>query len=159
MKMDTEMPAIAQIKYDQAQEELGKNNVLAALVCMEIATHCWNNPLWYSCLGYCIANQRGNLTRAFELCRTAIEHDRGNPLHYLYLGKVYLHAGEKDKALQAFQQGMNLGGTLELERILESFGVRKSPVIPFLSRDNLLNKFLGILLYRFNLRLGRSIKV
>ena len=155
--MDTEMPAIAQIKYDQAQEELGRNNVLAALICMEIATHCWNNPLWYSCLGYCIANQRGHIIRALELCRSAIEHDPDNQIHYLYLGKVHLIAGEKGEALKAFKQCMNLGGSLELERILESFGVRKSPVISFLSRDNLLNKFLGILLYRFNLRLGRSI--
>jgi len=157
--MDTGIPAIAQIKFDQAQEELGRNNVLAALNCMEIATRCWSNPLWYSCLGYCIANQRGHLTRAFDLCRTAIEHDPQNQLHYLYLGKVYLIAGEKGEALKAFKQCMYLGGNLELERILESFGVRKSPVISFLSRDNPLNKFLGILLYRFNLRLGRSINV
>ncbi len=157
--MDTERPSIAQIKFDQAQEELGRNDVLAALVSMEIATRCWDNPPWYSCLGYCIASQRGHLTRAIELCRSAIEHDPENQIHYLYLGKVYLIAGEKGEALKAFKQCMNLGGSLELEQILESFGVRKSPVISFLSRENLLNKFLGILLYRFNLRLGRSIKV
>ncbi|GAC1467216.1 MAG: tetratricopeptide repeat protein [Desulfuromonadaceae bacterium] len=150
--MDPETGAIAQKEFDRAQQELDRCNVLAALVCLERALSIWNDPLWHSRLGFCIAKQRGHLTGAFELCRTAIEHDPGNPLHYLYLGKVYLVAGNTYEALQTFRHGMILGGSPELERMLDVIGTRKSPVISFLSRDNLLNKFLGIILGRFGLR-------
>ena len=150
--MDPETGAIAQKEFDRAQQELDRGNVLAALACLERALSIWNDPLWHSRLGFCIAKQRGQLTRAFELCRTSIEHDPGNPLHYLYLGKVYLIAGNTLEALQVFRQGMILGGNPELQRMLDSIGTRKSPVISFLSRDNLLNKFLGIIFDRFGLR-------
>lgn len=150
--MDPETGAIAQKEFDRAQQELDRNNVLAALACLERALSIWDDPLWHSRLGFCIAKQRGHLTRAFELCRTAIEHDPDNPLHHLYLGKVYLVAGNTYEALQAFRQGMVLGGSPELERMLDAIGTRKSPVIPFLSRDALLNKYMGIILGRFGLR-------
>ena len=150
--MDPETGAIAQKEFDRAQQELDLNNVLAALACLERALSIWNDPLWHSRLGFCIAKQRGQLTRAFELCRNSIEHDPGNPLHYLYLGKVYLVAGNTNEALRTFRQGMILGGSPELERMLASIGTRKPPVISFLSRDNLLNKFLGIIFDRFGLR-------
>jgi tetratricopeptide (TPR) repeat protein len=150
--MDPETGAIAQKEFDRAQQELDQNNVLAALACLERALGIWNDPLWHSRLGFCIAKQRGQLTAAFELCRSAIEHDPGNPLHHLYLGKVYLVAGNTYEALQAFRQGMMLGGSPELERMLEAIGTRKPPVISFLSRDNLLNKFLGIILSCFGMR-------
>jgi len=150
--MDPETGAIAQKEFVRAQQELDQNNVLAALACLERALSIWDDPLWYSRLGFCIAKQRGQVTRAFELCLTAIEHDPENSLHYLYLGKVYLVAGNTSEALTAFRQGMILGGSPELERMLDTIGVRKPPVISFLSRDNLMNKFLGIILGRFGLR-------
>ena len=150
--MDPETGAIAQKEFDRAQQELDLNNVLAALACLERALGIWDDPLWHSRLGFCIAKQRGQTTRAFELCRNAIERDPGNPLHYLYLGKVYLVAGNTLEALQTFRIGMILGGSPEIELILYAIGTRKSPVISFLSRDNPLNKYLGIIFARFGLR-------
>lgn len=150
--MDPETGAIAQREFDRAQQELDRNNILAALACLEHALSIWNDPIWHSRLGFCIAKQRGQLTKAFELCRNAIEHDPDNPLHYLYQGKVYLVAGKTFEALQAFRQGMKLGGSPEIERMLDAIGNRKSPVISFLSRDNPLNKYLGIIFGRIGLR-------
>ena len=150
--MDPNTGAIAQKEFERAQLELDQNNVLAALACLERALSIWDDPLWHSRLGFCIAKQRGQFTRAYELCRSAIEHDPVNPLHYLYLGKVYLIAGNSFEALQTFRKGMILGGSPELEQMLAVIGIRKAPVIPFLSRDNLLNKYLGIVLGRFGLR-------
>lgn len=150
--MDPETGANAQKEFDRAQQELDQNNVLAALACLERGLSIRNDPLWHSRLGFCVAKQRGHLTRAFELCRNAIGHDPDNPLHYLYLGKVYLVAGKKYEALQAFRQGRLLGGSQEIERLLDSIGTRKPPVLSFLSRDNPLNKYLGIILVRLGLR-------
>ncbi|MDD2308986.1 MAG: tetratricopeptide repeat protein [Desulfuromonadaceae bacterium] len=150
--MDPETGVIAQKEFDRAQHELDLGNVLAALASLERALSIWDDPLWHSRFGFCLAKQRGQVTRALELCSSAIEHDPGNPLHYLYLGKVYLVAGNTYEALQAFRQGMAFGGSPELEQVLNAIGVRKSPVIPFLSRDNQLNKVLGIIFGRLGLR-------
>lgn len=150
--MNPETAHIAQKEFDRAQQELDSNNVLAALACLERALSIWNDPLWHSRLGFCIAKQRGQLTKAFELCRSAIENDPDNPLHYLYLGKVHLIAGNTNEALQALRQGITAGGSPELDQLIEVIGTRKTPVISFLSRDNVLNKYLGIILARFGLR-------
>jgi tetratricopeptide (TPR) repeat protein len=150
--MDPKTGAIAQKEFERAQQELDRNNVLAALACLERALCIWDDPLWHSRLGFCIAKQRGQLTRAFELCRASIEVDPDNPLHYLYLGKVHLVAGNALEALHVFRQGMVHGGSPELERMLAAFGTRKSPIISFLSRDNPVNKYLGIIFGRFGLR-------
>lgn len=150
--MDPETGAIAQREFDRAQTELDQNNVLAALACLERALAIWDDPHWYSRLGFCIAKQRGQITQALKFCNLAIVHDQENPLHYLYLGKVYLVAGKTNEALQAFRQGRMFGSNEELEQMLVAIGTRKPPVISFFSRDNLLNKYLGIILGRLGLR-------
>ena len=150
--MDPETGDIAQKEFDRAQQELDGNHVLAALACLERALSIRDDPHWHSRLAFCIAKQRGQLTKAFELCRAAIDHDPDNPLHYLYLGKVYLIAGKTGEALQAFRQGVTLGGSPELEHMLNAVGTRKPSVISFISRDNPLNKYLGIIFSRLGLR-------
>lgn len=150
--MDAHIAVLAQKDFDQAQREIDRGNVLAALACLERALAIYDDPLWYSRLGFCVAKERGHRTQAFELCRSAIAHDPKNPLHYLYLGKVHLIAGQQNEALQALRQGMVLGGLPEIEAALAAIGTRKPPVIAALSRDNLLNKFLGITLARLRLR-------
>jgi tetratricopeptide (TPR) repeat protein len=150
--MDPQSGIIAQREFDQGQRELDRGNVLAAMACLEKALTIWDDPLWHSRLGYCVAKERGHLTRAFELCRSAIAHDPRNPIHYLYLGKVHLIAGNQYEALQELRSGMTLGGLPEIEKILAAIGTRRPPVISALSRDNLLNKYLGIILSRLGLR-------
>lgn len=151
--MDPQSGARAQMDFDRAQYELDQGNTLAALAAMEKALAVWDDPHWYSRLGFCIAKERGHLTRAFELCRSAIAREPGNPLHYLYLSKIHLIAADQYQALQALRQGMSQGGgTQEIRQMLDSMGIRKSPVIPFLSRQNRLNKYLGKILSRLGLR-------
>jgi tetratricopeptide (TPR) repeat protein len=150
--MDPQSGILAQKEFEQAQLELDRGNILAALACLERALAIWDDPLWHSRLGFCIAKERGHLTRAFELCRSSIEHDPKNPIHYLYLGKVHQIAANQFDALQALRQGMTLGGTPEMQQVLETMGVRKPPAIPVLSRRNPLNKYLGKILVRMGLR-------
>jgi tetratricopeptide (TPR) repeat protein len=150
--MDPQSGARAQIEFERAQHELDQGNVLVALASLEKALAIRDDPNWHSRLAYCIAKERGHLTRAFDLCRTAIAHDPDNPLHYYYLGKVHLIAGHTYEALQVLRQGMAHGGSPDIERELVSIGTRKPPVLPSLSRNNPLNKYLGILLSRLKLR-------
>ncbi|MDA8412530.1 MAG: tetratricopeptide repeat protein [Desulfobacteraceae bacterium] len=150
--MDPQTAALAQKDFDQAQLELERGNVLAALACLERALAIWDDPLWYSRLAYCIAKERGHLTQAFELCNAAIEHDPGNPIHYLYLGKVHQIAANKYDSLQTLRKGMSLGKLPEIEKELADLGTRKPPVFPSLSRNNPLNRYLGIIMTRLKLR-------
>jgi tetratricopeptide (TPR) repeat protein len=152
VQMDPQTGAQAQKDFDQAQHELDHGNVLAALACLERALAIWDDPLWYSRLGYCVAKERGHLTRAFELCQSAIAHDPKNPVHYLYLGKVHQIAANQYEALQALRQGMTLGTLPQIESALAILGTRKKPVIPAFSRSNPLNKYLGIIMTRLGLR-------
>ena len=150
--MDPQSGVIAQKEFEQGQRELDRGNVLAAMASLERALAIWDDPLWHSRLAFCVAKERGHLTRAYELCRSSIAHDPQNPIHQLYLGKVHLIAGNQYEALQAFRQGMTLGGLPEIERMLAAIGTRRPPVIPALSRDTLLNKYLGIIFGRLGLR-------
>jgi tetratricopeptide (TPR) repeat protein len=150
--MDPQSAAMAHKEFEQAQLELDRGNVLAALGCLERALTIWDDPLWHSRLGFCIAKERGQLTQGLELCSAAIARDPRNPVHYLYLGKIHLLAGNVYEALQALRKGMTLGDLPEIEKTLAAIGTRKPPVIASLSRDNLLNKYLGIILTRLGRR-------
>jgi len=151
--MDPQSENQAQANFEQAQQQLDQGNVLAALACLERGLAIQDNPLWHSALGFCIAKERGLLTRAFELCRSAVEREPKNPVHYLYLGKVLLIAGKQSEALQTIRQGMTLGGSdPEFVRMLDIIGVRRYPVIKALPRKNPLNKYLGIIFDRLGLR-------
>ena len=150
--MDPQSAAFAEKNFQRAQQELDDGHVLAALACLEAALKIWDDPRWYSRLGFCIAKERGQLMQGVELCRTAMAHEPDNPVHLLYLGKIHLLAGRNKEALQTLRQGMALGGTPEIEQLLEAIGTRRPPVLPFLVRDNPVNKYLGLILSRFGLR-------
>lgn len=150
--MDSYTAELARKEFEQAEIALKRDDILAALGCLERALAIWDDPHWHSRFGYCVAKERGHLTQAFELCKSAISHDPGNPLHYLYLGKVHLLAAQKYEALHALRQGMTLGSLPEIENTLAAIGARKPPVIRFLARDNRLNKYLGIIMARLGLR-------
>jgi predicted Zn-dependent protease len=150
--MESQACGSAAVEFERARGELAAGNVLTALAGLEKALGARDEPGWYSFLGYCVARERGHVGRGLELCRAAIEHDPGNPLHYLNLSKVHLVAKQKAEALQVLRQGKALGGSPEIDRLLMELGTRRPPVLPFLSRGNPLNKYLGIMLGRLGLR-------
>ena len=150
--MDPLSAALAQRDFEKAEVELARGNVLAALACLESALKIWNNPYWHSRLGYCIAKERGHVTRGQELCQKAIERQPDNPDHYYYLARVLLVTKNKPEAIQILRQGIGHGDSLRIKRLLNELGTRKAPLIPWLHRDNPLNKYLGIILNRIGLR-------
>jgi tetratricopeptide (TPR) repeat protein len=150
--MKSESAAQAEKEFLRVRRELDEGNVLAALACLERALKINDDVRWHSCLGFCIAKERGHITRGLELCRTALEQDPENVLHYLYLGKVHLVAGNKVDALKVLRQGMQIEACPEIERLLDEIGTRKPPLIASLSRDNILNRWLGFVLNRIGLR-------
>jgi tetratricopeptide (TPR) repeat protein len=150
--MDPQSGAFAEKEFKHAQMELDNGNVLSALASLEKALAICDDPHWYSSLGYCIAKERGHVKKGLELCRKSIETEPANFDHYLYMGKVYILAGNKKEALQVLREGMQQGGSPQIEELLMTIGIRKPPVISFLPRSNPINKYLGLILSRLGLR-------
>jgi len=140
------------LEFERARRAIAMDNTVAGLASIEKALSCNDDMRWYSYLGYCVAKERGQVSRGTELCMISLEHEPGNPEHYVNLGKILLLSGKKAEALCTLREGMAQGGSTELIALLNQFGNRKSPVIPFLPRTNPLNKILGLLLHRIGLR-------
>ena len=131
---------------------LHDNNRLAALACFDKAFVIGKSPELLSYLSYCIAAERGQIYEAMNLCNDALSHEPDNPVHYLNLGRIYLHAGKKEDALLPLRKGLSFGENLAIRSILEKIGTRGKPVFPFLHRNSFLNKYIGLLLHRLKLR-------
>ena len=139
-------------EFERARHALDEENTVTALGHLERALDMDANPCWHSYLGYCIAKERGQVARGVELCRSSLQLEPDNPVHYLNLGRVYLVSGNKEDALRVLRQGMAKGEDAGLLRQLRDLGSRKPPVLSFLSRSNPVNKYLGLLLSRLGLR-------
>jgi tetratricopeptide (TPR) repeat protein len=131
---------------------LHEDNRLAALTCFEKAVVQGNSPLLMSYFSYCIATERGQIKEALKLCNDALSQEPDNPLHYLNLGRIFLHAGKGDEALTTLRKGLSFGDNQLITVLLENIGTREKPVFPFLKRSNILNKYVGLLLHRLKLR-------
>jgi len=131
---------------------LNDNNRLAALACFDKAFIIGKSPELLSYLSYCIATERGQIYEALKLCNNALSQEPDNPVHYLNLGRIYLHAGKKEEALLILRKGLSFGDNQTIRSILEKIGTRGKPVFPFISRNNFLNKYVGILLHRLKLK-------
>ena len=90
---------------------------------------------------------------SIALCQEAVKKEPKNSEHFLRLGTVYLVAGRKKEAIRIFRLGLRVGRNPTIVRWLQVLGDRKKPLIPFLSRTNPLNKYLGKL--RMSLSRGR----
>jgi len=127
-----------------------KGDTLIALMLLEkIEQH---TPLTRSYYGYVIARERGEFNQAVALCREAMRDQPQNTVHYLNLGRVFLAAGNRDKAIRVFREGLKFGRNAKIQRHLDQLGLRRPEVIPALARTNPLNKYLGLLLARVGLR-------
>lgn len=107
-----------------------------------------DNPIYVSHLGYCVF-MLGNACDGEKMCRKAMKMAPTVPIILVNLGKVLVERGLRQEARVLFAQAYQIDNTsspaaLELSRL----GVRKPPVLPFLDRRNILNKYLGLLRHR-----------
>ncbi len=140
------------LEFERARRAIAMDNTVAGLASLEKALSLKDDKGWYSYLGFCVAKERGQVSRGTDLCMISLEHEPDNPDHYLNLGKIQLLSGNKSEALRILREGVARGEKEELLTLLSEFGKRKSPLIPFLHRSNPLNKLLGLILHRIGLR-------
>jgi tetratricopeptide (TPR) repeat protein len=114
------------------------------------------NPFYTSYLGVAVAAAERKWDEAEELCTQALKRRRTQPELYLNLADVYRLAGRRQDQIETLFQGLQM--TKRDPRIAETlkrYGVRRAPVLPFLERDNFLNRELGRLRYRVLKSVGR----
>ena len=115
------------------------------------------NPFYISYLGLAMAAGERNWDAAEELCLQALKMRRTQPELYLNLADVYRLMGRRQEAVETLSQGMQMTKQdPRIAEVLHRYGSRRSPVLPFLDRNNLLNRKLGKLRYRVMKSLGRE---
>jgi tetratricopeptide (TPR) repeat protein len=97
-----------------------------------------------SYFGLCLVLVQKKIKPAIDLCKRAIELEFFNVDHYANLARVYTVAGNRKKALEALQQGLqNHPEDETLLRVRRELGIRSRPQVPFLDRSNPINVTLG----------------
>lgn len=110
-----------------------------------------DEPRYASYCGLLLALVMRKLKEAEKLCYGAIQMDATTVDLFYNLGRVYLMQGRRADALQAFRKGLLLDpDNIVIHRELENIGTRKKAVFPFLSRNNPLNRFAGMLRSRLS---------
>ena len=100
--------------------------------------------LFYSYLGYGIARYERRGKEGLALCQHAIKIQFYEPENYVLLARVYLLRHRRGKAIEALQRALKLNSRHpEAVKLAKEIGFRRRPVLPFLPRNNPLNKALG----------------
>jgi tetratricopeptide (TPR) repeat protein len=144
--------------FDEAQQQLRRGNGKSALNILGCALEKFpGDPFLLSYYGCLTAVVENNPTKGINICEDAIRtldttmpfgSEFFYPVFYLNLGRAYLKGNRKKDALRAFQEGLkNDPGNHDILSEMKKIGTRKKPPLPFLSRSNPLNKYIGMLLY------------
>ncbi len=115
-----------------------------------------NNPFYLSYLGVATAAAERNWDAAEELCLQAIKMRRTQPELYVNLADVYRLAGRRKEAVETLEEGLKMTKRdAKVAAAYGRYGNRRPPVLPFLDRNNFLNRELGRLRYRLMKSPGR----
>ena len=116
-----------------------------------------HNSFYLSFLGLSIARAERKWDQACELCEIALQLRRHEAQFYLNLAEVYASAGRRTKALDTLDAALALFGEDDrLKHARSRVEKRRSPVLPFLRRENFLNRKFGKLRHRALKRLGKE---
>jgi len=154
----------------KAFSAIDRGDTLHGLITLECSPERRAIPAVNSYLAYCIAKERGQVRAAVQLCQVALSAEPRNPAHYLNLGRIYLLAGQKPKALATFQQGLSrdpavdvgvpagspyMGQGRQRAMIMDELrrlGIRKRAPFSSLDRTHPLNRIAGKLLTTIHMR-------
>jgi Flp pilus assembly protein TadD len=110
-----------------------------------------NNPYYISFVGVSMARAERNWTAALELCESAVSMKRNEAQLFLNLAEVYMSAGRREEALMTLDRALaSLGPHAGIQQARLKLGLRRSPALPFLDRQNILNRQLGVLRHRLS---------
>jgi tetratricopeptide (TPR) repeat protein len=113
------------------------------------------SPRFRSYYGLSLGLAERRFDKALELCRSAAKEEFFNPALYHNLARVHLAFGFKSEAIRFLRRGLMIDPAFEdIAEELRCLGVRSRPVLGFLRRQHLLNRWFGLLRKRFWSRPG-----
>jgi Flp pilus assembly protein TadD len=108
-----------------------------------------SNPYFLSFVGVSLARAQRKWAPALELCEGALGMKRNDAQLYLNLAEVYTSAGRREEALLTLDRALaSLGPVVRVQQARLKLGQRRPPALPFLDRQNVLNRRLGIWRHR-----------
>jgi len=94
--------------------------------------------------GLCVAVVRRHYAEAVQYCNLSMKSQFMDPDHRANLALVYLERSDRANAIENLEAGLRIQpNNPRIREILNDIGTRRPPVIPFLSRSNPLNVWLG----------------
>lgn len=106
-------------------------------------------PELLSYFGLALALGERRTKEAVTYCTTAIKKEFYRSEFYINLARVYLTANRRSSAVDVLYKGLKVDnqdpGILEE---LRKLGIRRKPILGFLTRGHVLNKYLGIMTSR-----------
>lgn len=143
--------------FTEVQQLLKRGKGKQALEILREGLECYPaDPFLLSYYGCLIAIAENNPKEGITICENAIKAlDTGMPfgseffypVFYLNLGRAYMKGGKKTEAIKVFRQGLKSDPeNRDLQSEMKKLGSRKKPPVPFLKRDNPINKYIGLLL-------------
>jgi tetratricopeptide (TPR) repeat protein len=105
---------------------------------------------WY---GVTLVLVEKNITLGLSHCDEALRAAPSDPELLLNLARVHLALKQRQRAARAITRGLEAWpGHAALRAARDALGTRRPPVLPFLPRDNPLNRLLGRLRHRWMTR-------
>ncbi|MBW2274815.1 MAG: tetratricopeptide repeat protein [Deltaproteobacteria bacterium] len=131
--------------FERSRSLVEASRYREALECLRLAHHADpDHAQVRSLLGVCLAMQERRFEEAVELCTSAAKQEFFNPELYLNLALVYLNFGFKTEGIRFLLRGQMIDPANEtIRRELADLGNRVSPVLRFLPRRHLINRWLG----------------
>lgn len=91
----------------------------------------------------------GNRDEGINKCLIAAQSELNNPMVFYNLARAAIIVNRRKLAINAISQGMSVDpNSEELNNLRSRLGIRRQPILKFLSRNNLLNIFIGKLTYK-----------
>lgn len=135
----------AQLEFERGHAKLREGDLQAALECLQKAHEVDpDHARVRSYLGLCLALCERRFDRAVELCASATKQEFFNPELYLNLARVHLAFGFKNEGHRYLLRGQMIDpANEEIRTALDNLGDRTLPVLSFLPRRHILNRWLG----------------
>ena len=109
-------------------------------------------PSFRSYHGLCLGIVDRRFAEALEMCRSAAKEEFFNPALYHNLARVHFAFGFKTEGIRYLRRGLMIDpGNALIRSEFGHLGVRTKPVLGFLRRDHLVNRWLGLLRNRAHL--------
>jgi tetratricopeptide (TPR) repeat protein len=135
----------AEEHFREGQSELDRQRFDAALEHFRAAQRLDpSSPRYRSYFGLCLGLGERRFDRALELCRSAAKEEFFNPALYHNLARLHLAFGFKAEGIRFLRRGLMIDPqNAAILAEMRALGIRRRPVLGFLRRGHLFNRWFG----------------